>query len=118
VPTFELLVVKDRVVIAPPDAVWRTEVIVPDAGPQPRFKATTTYLAAVAAQVLELSELHIEGIFGDPRAPLRMERVTLSPRAPVVQHLVELLGSNDDLAFAVVTSWDGKLRFSYSLARR
>jgi hypothetical protein len=66
--------------------------------------------------VPELERLVGGVVRGDPDAPVHADRVSLSPGATVLEHLVELLGDDPDLVFTVEPTEDGRLvlHFEYT----
>jgi len=96
-----------RYVVYPTAPEWESEIARIRIVQVPRNEAALQYVAEVRSQLAALGDLVAGLIKGDPRSPVYTEPVTLSPRAPILQHLVELLGSNSQLAFTIERAKSG-----------
>ena len=97
-----------RYVLYPSDPVWDSNVSEITIVGVPRFDAATQYLAAVRRQIPALDDLVGALLRGDPRAPAYAEPVSLNRESSIVAHLVEVLGTNDQLAFIIERALSGK----------
>ncbi|GET39216.1 hypothetical protein [Microseira wollei] len=88
-------------VVYPSDRVWDTKVCGIGITNVPRLEAATQYVTAVQTQIPALNDLLAPPIKGEPRAPVYIEPVSLHPEFSIVENLVELLGTNDQLAFTI-----------------
>lgn len=100
--------VMGRYVLFPADSVWESEISGVAIADVPRLDAATRYVIAVRSQISALEDLVEPPIKGDPRAPVYTEPVTLSRESSILAHLVELLGTNEQLAFTVERARSGK----------
>jgi hypothetical protein len=109
-----------RFVLYPADDVWERRVTGVDIDGIARADAAGAYTSEVARRVPELEHLVGGVVRGDPGAPVHADRVSLSPEATVLEHLVELLGDDPDLVFTVEPAEDGRLvlHFEHTRERR
>jgi hypothetical protein len=98
-----------RFVLYPTDDVWERRVSGVDLAGVERAAAADAYTAEVGRQVPELRRLVGGVVRGDPAAPVYTDRVSLSPEATVLEHLVELLGDAPNLVFTIEPAEDGRL---------
>lgn len=91
----------DRHLVYPTDAVWDTQISGVQIRDIARIEAASRYAAVLRANVAGLHDFAGPVIKGDPGTPLFTDPVSLSPDARVVEHLVELLGQDQSLAFTV-----------------
>jgi hypothetical protein len=98
-----------RFVLYPEADVWERPVSGIEISDVERADAAAAYTAEVARLVPGLERLVGGVVRGDPRAPVYSDRVSLSPQATVLEHLVELLGDDPDLVFTIEPADDGRL---------
>jgi hypothetical protein len=109
-----------RFVLYPDADVWERRVTGVDIAGIARADAAGAYTAEVARRVPKLERLVGGVVRGNPDAPVHADRVSLSPEATVLEHLVELLGDDPDLVFTVEPTEDGRLvlHFEHTGERR
>jgi hypothetical protein len=107
-PDYRWSLVTDRYVVYPTDPVWDRVVTAVNIKATARYDAAMQYLTVVRNQIAELSDLIGVVMKGDPRSPVFVEPVFLSPQAPIVSHLVQLLGTNGRIAFTIERALSGK----------
>lgn len=105
---YDYEVIGDRLVVFPAGDLYRTTVSNVRISGTPRLEATDRYLETLARDVPELGEWIPPIMKGDPEAPIYGERVSLSARASVLEHLVELLGRDESLMFSLIRWRDGR----------
>jgi hypothetical protein len=106
-----------HVVLYPDDDVWERRVSGIAVADARRADAAAAYTADVARRVPGLERLVGGVVRGDPDAPVYADRVTLSPEAAVLEHLVQLLGDDPDLVFTIEPAADGRLVLHFERAR-
>lgn len=108
---YRLETIGARRLLRPSDTVWDETVTGVEIVDVPRADAAHAYALEARRQVRELDEAGFAGgvVRGDPRDPVFTDLVTLSREARVVEHLVELLGRDDDLVFTVEPAASGLL---------
>lgn len=102
-----------RYVIYPTDSVWDGRIAGIAITGRPRLDAATQYVKAVRGQVPALRDLLEPPIKGDPRSPVYTEPVSLRSEAPILIHLMELLGWNKALAFTIQWTQSGRRILHY-----
>jgi hypothetical protein len=103
-------------VLYPNDDVWERPVSGIDISNVERAAAAAAYTADVARRVPGLERLVGGVVRGDPEAPVYSDRVSLSPEATILEHLVELLADDPDLVFTVEPADDGRLVLHFERA--
>jgi hypothetical protein len=98
-----------RDVLYPDDPAWEASVTGVRIQAMPRWDAADAYTRTAAAQVPALDRLAVAPRLGDPRSPVYADPVSLSEEATVLEHLVELLGDDRDLAFVVEPGGEDRL---------
>lgn len=108
---YRLETIGGRRVLRPSDTVWDETVTGVEIVDVPRADVAHAYALEARRQVRELDVAGFAGgvVRGDPRDPMFTALVTLSREARVVEHLVELLGQDDDLVFTVEPASSGLL---------
>jgi hypothetical protein len=95
-------------VLYPSDPVWDSKISGIAIRSVPRLDAATQYVTAVRSQIPALADLVEPPMKGDSRAPVYTEPVSLPLETSIVTHLVELLGTNDQLAFTIERARSGQ----------
>ena len=93
--------VEGRYVLYPADDVWRSVVSGVDIKQVPRLEAASLYADIVRGQISALGDWAGPVQKGETRSPVFTDRVSLSPSASVLVHLIELLGTDERLAFTI-----------------
>jgi hypothetical protein len=100
-------IIRGHYVFYPTEPIWDEVISGVVITSSPRIDAATEYIELVHDLLPPLSNLQPPVILGNPGAMLYAERVSLSNAAPLVEHLVELLGTNVTLAFAIEPALSG-----------
>ena len=79
-----------------------------------RLKASGKYTAVLRARFREFATLIPAAFRGNPTVDLHGDPVTLESRATVLEHLVQLLGTDDDVVFSIVKNRGGDFELSFS----
>jgi len=112
--------IRGRDLIYPTDPVWECEVSGIAITGVPRLDAATQFVVAVNSQIPALKDLLPPPILGDPRTPAHVEPVSLQPEAVIVEHLAELLGTNEQIVFTIEWALSGQrmLHFEQVMPRQ
>jgi hypothetical protein len=97
-----------RYILYPEPPVWDEEgpsVTITD---RPRLEAASEYVAALRQHTPELADLVEPPLKGDPRAALYTAPVSVTPKTPILEQLVQLLGTNERLAFTIERAATGR----------
>lgn len=107
-----------RYVVYPDEPAWDIIVRGVNILGRPRIDAAASYLDAVRAQVPALADIVGPGVIGDPRAPLYSQTVSLTQEASVVEHLVQLLGDAQNVAFLIERTGGGRRVMRFERVQR
>jgi hypothetical protein len=102
-----------HLIIFPRAPVWDMSVTDVQITDVPRLEAATKYIALVRTRVPGLSDLLEPPMKGNPSAPIYTQPVSLQPRGSVVQHFVQLLGSDRSVVFTVERLTSGARLFYF-----
>jgi hypothetical protein len=100
--------IRHHYVVYPRDSAWDTRLTNIRLSAVPRYDAAVRYVELVHDQVPALKDLAAPLQKGEPAASIYRDRVSLSDRGSVVEHLVELLGEDRELAFIIERTGDGR----------
>lgn len=100
--------IMNHYVLYPEDYVWDQKISGIAIIDMSRLDAATQYVTEIQKQVSALSDLVGIPIKGDPQASVYTELVSLHPVASIIEHLVELLGTNNNLTFTIEQAPSGK----------
>lgn len=113
---YQWRLIDQRFVLYPSNPIWRRPITGVKIRNTPRLEATDQYIALVKQQVPQLNKLIEPVQKGDPEARAYVELVTLSHEAPLLEHLVELLGDYRQLVFTVQPIHSGQHLLVYDVA--
>jgi hypothetical protein len=97
-----------RSVLYPVDPVWDHKIMGIAITGVPRLDGAMQYTTAVRSRIPALDDLGGPPMKGDPRSPVYEAPVSLSPEASLIEHLVELLGTNKHLVFTIERGPSGR----------
>lgn len=101
VSAYQWTTVNGHYILYPALQAWTATVSGIDITETPRLAAARGYVAAVRDRVHELHDLSGPPMKGDPASPVYEDPVSLDSSAPILKHLVELLGDDDRLVFTI-----------------
>jgi hypothetical protein len=97
-----------RYVLYPQDPIWDLEGPPVTIAYRPRLEAAGEYVVALRHHIPGLADLVEPPLKGDPRAALYTAPVSVTPKTPILEQLVQLLGSNERLAFTIERAATGR----------
>ena len=118
-PSYRMQEFNGRLVVFPSALGFYGSTVTAEIEDVPRQEAAGKYLENLNVQLPASRELAGTAMKGVRSAPVFNDPVSLSRTGQVVQHLVELLGSDENVSFSIERSWTGVYVLSFeSVASR
>jgi hypothetical protein len=105
--------VAGRLMVFPDGPIPQTTIADVHINQVARLQATEAYIQNLRQESAEFQELRGVIVKGDPRSPVFTTPVSLSSKGTVLEHLVELLGTDRSLVFSIQQVAPGKSVFFF-----